>query len=311
MTREPSSCRPLPTSRPRRLAPSVIARAAFGALLAFAAGVAGALPYTASVGILSGRGATETVDYPNVAEVEELKVTQSTVGATRNTYARASAIGLGVRAVDKFTGTSPEAEAIMDITDLVFSALGPTTETHALVGYGGLLEGQVTFGGTGNATGVLQVSALLRGTGVSGATVAGYNATFAKDREAGTGRPLPTGPVVVHEALSGSALVELGRPVGFRASMFLRGGGDSAFGFYGPGILNALFDNSFAFDPEAFFALPEGITANSASLGLVDNRLVDFIDDPVTPPAPVPEPGSAALLAAGLLGLAWRRRRNA
>ncbi len=282
-----------------------LAAAGLAVHLALASPAAVALPFTAAVGILSGRGPGETVEFPAVAEAEQILVTQPGTGATRNMYARASSLGLGVRVIDEFTATVPEAEAIIDIPDLVFSSLFPTVETHAVVGFGGLLDGVVTFGGTGNAGGVLVVSATLLGTGVSAASPASYNATFAKDREAGTARPLPTGPVVVHEQLTGSAQVELGRPVQFAASMFLRAGGDSAFGFFGPGVISALFDNSFEFDPLAFFDLPDGITANSASLGLVDNRLIAFAG-----PVSAAAPGPAALLCLGLVVLAWAGGRR-
>ena len=288
-------------------------RAALGAALALAANLACALPYTTSVGTISGRNvaAGQSVDFPQIAESEEVRVTQPSTGANRNMYARASSLGLGTRVIDNYTGTKPLAEAIIDIPDLVFSLLSPTGATHVPVGFSGLLEGVVTFEGTGNVVGGLQVSATLLGTGVSSSNPATYNAEFRKDREAGTGRPLPTGPAVVHEQLEGSALVELGRPIRFRASMLLGGSGDSAFGTFGGGVFSGLFDNSFEFDPNAFFDLPDGVTANSPSLGLVDNRLVAFADNPESPPpGTAPEPGGAALLGLELLGAAIVRGRR-
>ena len=293
--------------------PSFVGRAALGIALALAANLACALPYTTAVGTLSGRNAAagRTVDFPQVAESEENVITQDFTGANRRTYARSSSLGLGVRVIDNFTATVPEAEASIGVNDIIFTLLNPTGATHALVGFGGLLDGVVSFGGTGNAVGSLQVSASLDGPGVTLLAAAGYNAAFGKDREPGTGRPLPTPSVVVHEFVNGSAMVPIGTPVSFSASMFLRGGGDSAFGFFGPGLFSGLFDNSFQFNPTAFFDLPDGVTANSPSLGLVDNRLVAFADDPGPPVSgTVPEPGSAALLGLGLLGLAFVRGRR-
>ena len=303
---------PLPRRGSRRRGngdrPSLAGRGATGIALALAANLACALPFTASVGTLSGKGLTESVDFPLVAEVEENVLTQPGTQATRRTYARSSSLGLGLRVIDEFTATVPEAEASIGISDLVFSLTTPGSATQVQVGLGGLLEGIVTFGGTGNAVGSLQASASLLGSGVSSSSPALYNAAFGKDRETGTARPLPTGPVVVHEQLTGSAVVELGVPVQFAATMFLRGGGDSAFGFFGPGIFSGLFDNSFRFDPDAFFDLPAGFTANSPSLGLVDNRLLAFAADP-GPSATVTEPGAAALLWLGLLTVAGVRAR--
>ena len=75
-------------------------------------------------------------------------------------------------------------------------------------------------------------------------------------------------------------------------------------------MFNGLFDNTFNFDPNAFFDLPDGITANSPSLGLVNNRLVAFADEPDDPDLTVPEPGSAALFGLGALCAAGVRRRR-
>ena len=61
------------------------------------------------------------------------------------------------------------------------------------------------------------------------------------------------------------------------------------------------FANSFDFDPAAVFGLGPDFTVNSASWGLVDNRLA----------AAVPKPGVFALLGLGLIGTGAARRRRA
>lgn len=74
------------------------------------------------------------------------------------------------------------------------------------------------------------------------------------------------------------------------------------------GKVTADFADTFAFDPYNFFdILTPGVTANSPSLGLVDNQLVAFID---TDPTTVPIPAALPLMASGLvvLGVFVRRR---
>ncbi len=74
------------------------------------------------------------------------------------------------------------------------------------------------------------------------------------------------------------------------------------------GTVTVDFADTFEFDPYAFFdILTPGVTANSPSLGLVNNQLVNFIN---TDPTAVPEPDTLALMSIGLAGFVVYRRRS-
>jgi hypothetical protein len=104
-------------------------------------------------------------------------------------------------------------------------------------------------------------------------------------------------PVSVHLNLFACAratLRQVGSPpsTGINALMAVGSGATQGRG-HGPE------DNSFI---SPVFDLPDGFTANSVSMGLVDNHLISI---------PVPEPSSLALwIVAGLAVLAWVLRRR-
>ena len=286
--------------------PILLLTAALGFVSPTCAGV-----YSARVGTLSGYGQIETVDWPDVAEASFSG--PNSLG-TATTYARSSPSGLGVSVYDAYTGYGSLAEAYMSsATDITFDTyVGIPGATEALIDFGGALSGTVTLSGRGNATGTVVASATISGPGLIVDDLHPDSYTFskswAKPRDPDT-LQYDDGPFSfsISEFVGGSVRVRLGTPVKFSAALELRGGGASYYSFFGEGIFNADFSNSLEFNPDAFFTLPEGITVNSASLGIVDNRLVGF-DSTLA----VPEPGSVALVLTGLalVGVSSRRRKQ-
>jgi hypothetical protein len=167
---------------------------------------------------------------------------------------------------------------------VVFEALPGTSATHADVtlapSISGLLERNA--GGAANwGSDILFVA----GTPISrvGFGVQGAGAT-----------PID----VVHSV---TRTVELGVPVDFLVNL-----NADVFAHNNPGDwARADFANSLEFNPDAFFTIhTPGVTANSVDGDwLVNNRLASAN-------AEVPEPGSMALLATGLIGLRLFQRRQ-
>ena len=82
----------------------------------------------------------------------------------------------------------------------------------------------------------------------------------------------------------------------------------SATWFSSKGSVTADFGSTFdVADPYNVFQLPAGYTAESSSLGLVDNQIPDLFEQSV----PVPASGVSMAAALGLAGFcAWRRRER-
>ncbi len=106
--------------------------------------------------------------------------------------------------------------------------------------------------------------------------------------------------------------VKAGEPVMVTASIAAVAVGlrNPATGKSGGVITNA--KNSLDFNPHSYFnILTPGFTVNSASLGIVNNQLVDFL--PASDPSPAPEPSTLALLGIGSVCMAFvgvQRRRK-
>lgn len=69
-------------------------------------------------------------------------------------------------------------------------------------------------------------------------------------------------------------------------------------------VISESFQASFDYNP-VMFSFGSGFASANAQVGGIVTVTYQFSNEPVA----TPEPGSLALLGAGLLGLAWRRRR--
>lgn len=150
----------------------------------------------------------------------------------------------------------------------------------------GQANAEITLSGPGvqpfSATGPIQ-------TMVPGMVSAGYSDSLLK----GNGEtPYLT---EVDQSLSVSAWVPRGTAIEITARVVVLAAANCSACFGGAGVVHTAFGNSLDFDPEEFFTInTPGITANSPSLGLVNNQLPNYL---------VPEPASIVLFVA--CGLAF------
>jgi len=99
----------------------------------------------------------------------------------------------------------------------------------------------------------------------------------------------------VSTPMSVTASVPIGVPVTVYARLDLK----AAAPLYHTTAID--FMNSLSFDANSVFTLENGVSVNSASWGLIENRLGSV---------PVPEPSTAWLLGGGILGFVVARRRS-
>jgi hypothetical protein len=184
---------------------------------------------------------------------------------------RADAGGLYSKMGVKGTGLDNFFTSI-DVNDLVFSSSN-SNASGAWVRGGGNLSGGFSAP-NGNGTAIL--SLYLNG--------AGDGLAFSTN----DGETIDQGVFV-------DAWVPFDTPVRFTAILELR---MSSLPW---NISWAIFDDSFEFDPLRVFDLPAGVTVNSASWGIVNNRLVSAVPEPA---AGLYLTGLSALLLTG------RRRRR-
>ncbi len=109
------------------------------------------------------------------------------------------------------------------------------------------------------------------------------------------------GPEFSERLKSPPTIVPLDQPIIFRTDFEIRAAAR-------PSVDQTVdFSNSIDFNPARVFDLPEGITVNSESWGLVNNQLQFYFNNS---PTVVPEPTTGMLLMVGLLGLAGRGRKK-
>lgn len=225
------------------------------------------------------------------------------------------------------TGVSSEYQA-----GATFSVSEDTTFNYQ-PGFGGVQQDWVEVGLTGALTGTVKGTGL-GGTGSGRARVSVSGNLYTAPPEDG-GTPLgslsregfvggsvrsfnDTQTITGSEFVStGFFWVRRGETVNFSASL-----GVSVFSdrFFGPtyGTVTSDFSDTFEFDPYSFFDIrTPGVTANSPSIGLFNNQLVDLIEVPDEDPggddvSPVPLPASLPMIGAALIALGGlsRRRRS-
>ncbi len=115
---------------------------------------------------------------------------------------------------------------------------------------------------------------------------------------------------VVAEDLALDFWVRNGDPVSIVTNMAIGAAGAKNTFLGTSGGVRADGTRSLDFNPQSFFnILTPGVTANSVSLGLVNNQLVNFLPAPGPSPVTVPEPGTFILMGSGLAGFyAFRKK---
>lgn len=176
-----------------------------------------------------------------------------------------STLGVQATTIDNFyTG--------IEVRDVVVSSTDPAA-THAEISFGASVTG--SFTGVGNATAIL-------GLGVSGLGVL--------LQQGGTNFKSSDGDVTIVPVYL-AATVPVDTPFTVVALLELRA--SSLFGN------RMVLDFDVEFDLPSVFLLPEGVSVDSPSWGLVNNSLVGGDDDPQV--GTVPEPASLGLLLLALL----------
>jgi len=263
----------------------------------------------------AGFNAPVEVDFPGIATASDSST--GSRGQMVSSTATPSPGGIRVQLRNKgVTPTGPEYTAegsFSSARDTVFDyEIDPATgalDDWVQVSLGGSLSGTIrgeSFGGAGRAEARVGIS------GVRASPDFGASTTSASG---GTG---PQGGFVdslddsdrrqtisVNEFVStGSWWVPRGEPVSFSFGMSATAdGADTTFGL---GTVTVDFSNSFVLNPEEVFTiLTPGITVNSPSAGIVNNRLPG--DEPPpdddTAAGTVPVPASVWLLGVGLASL--------
>jgi hypothetical protein len=249
----------LPSRSPIGAAVTVIALLALPALLP--------APVEAGVVYTAGYNAGET------PQQYELSNDWATTGL-RQDYRYSLSEPFGLHAVLGVRGrTIDNFFTSISVDDVIVSSSDPGA-TRTVISFGGDLIGDLL--GAGNGAVILDVS--IRAQGEARAA-RGFAFTTNDGSRVAT-------------RVEVSADVPLGVPLHVTAQMELR-----ASALIGNQVLLD-FANSFDFDPAAVFGVGAGVSVNSASWGLVDNRLA----------AALAEPGTFAAFAIGLAGLGAARR---